>query len=884
MKTIITKICLTVLGLFVAVTSGARTGRLATEQFSSDDDLIVGARAIVIGRVLSIACSLDGEEDRVFTYVTLRVEDILKGEIASRRIVLKEEGGEVEGQGSMIFGTPQFSLGERVFVYLDTWPDGSLRVHQMSFGKLSVIGVSENGQERVVRSEPGCGTTVNRVPRHRDSFASFSDSEDLSNYTQIVRERLAANLVVSQAFQMDHYREIPLLAEPPDYQRAIVRGEVHPQFKLLYPVKSVRWFEPDSNQPIVFYINPEGAPNPQVVEDVGAAITAWSNVPGCTLRLENGGARNVCSTQRTVNAISFNNCDGRFSPTPDCSRIIALGGLRWTSDDTRYVNGQAYVPAAYGFVSFNPYSACSFDNHCDLREVATHELGHALGLGHSQHPEATMFGGAHFDGRCAAITEDDVNGIAFVYPVHDLGSRPLAIETASPIPDAVNLVNHIQALASFGGVLPHTWSIVDFLGRLPNGLSLSTGGIIFGLPTETGTFNFTVQVADSDGTFVQKRFAMAVREPIQYDSQFTSQTIVSTVQGGQQFAVLLRWTNNGSQIWDGSVRALAQNPANNTTWNPSIPPASGLTLKGQPLDIHLTATAPRIAGTYNLQWQLYQEGRGFFGQPSANLSVIVTPGAPFIDSPSPPQAVLGTPFSYQLTVVGGTSPYVWSIASGSLPSGLVLDSVNGLISGSPTTVGSATFTARVTDSASLAAQKPVSITVLAAPALPLRLTLAGSLSAVRGTPLSYQPVATGGTPPYTWSFAAGSLPEGLTLNNNNGAISGTPSVSGDFSVMVTVRDQQNQSATGSIQIKVTEPGPAPTITKVKYKIAKRKLVVIGELIDPEATLLVDGTQVSARFDAGSLIAKPVQLSSGTHEIRVVNPSGVSSETYSLTIE
>ena len=243
-----------------------------------------------------------------------------------------------------------------------------------------------------------------------------------------------------------------------------------------------------------------------------------------------------------------------------------------------------------------------------------------------------------------------------------------------------------------------------------------------------------------------------------------------------------------------------------------------------------------------------------------------------------------SPGSYQLTVAGGTPPFTWSIASGSLPSGLNLNAQTALLSGTPTTAGSSTFTAQVTDAASRTAQKSLAITVAPSTMLPLKLNLAATIQAVKGEPFTYQPEATGGTPPYTWSITAGALPAELALNAGTGAVTGTPAVSGDFNVTLTVRDQRNQSANGSTQIKVTEPQPAPVISKVKYKTSKRKLTVTGERLDANAALFIDGAQVSARFDSGTLIAKPLALAPGTHEIRVVNPGGVSSQPYSLTIE
>ena len=881
MKRNITKTVLLCLGLFICLFRGTGSDHAAVGSYSPDDDLIIGARAIVIGRVLSASSRFEPADDRIFTYITLNVEQTLKGEIEASRIILKEEGGEVDGQGSIIFGAPRFSLGERVFLYLDTWPDGSFRVHQMSFGKLSIVE-DYDGRQKVIRSEAACGETLERKRRQSLTVASRAVT-GFTDYVQLVRDRLEANALRSQAFQREHYRGAPILSQPPEYDRAVRNKELRPQFKLLFPETSVRWFEPDNNLPIVFYINPEGAPNSQVVDDVGAAISTWSNVSGSTLRVVNGGPLAVCSNARTVNAISFNNCDSRFAPSAECARVIALGGLRWTSDFTRQVNGQSYVTAEYGFISFNPYSACSYDNHCDLQEAATHELGHALGLGHSQHPEATMFGAAHFDGRCAALTEDDVNGIAFVYPITDRGSQPPTIDTVT-LTSAVSRVNHLQVLASSGGVLPHTWSVRDFLGRPPLGLSLSSGGIMFGLPLETGSSTFTVQIIDSHGSIVQKRLTMAVREPLSFDSQFLSQTVVSTVQTGQQFNILLKWINIGNEIWDSSIRVIAQNPANNTNWRPIIPTVLVLTPAGTAREIKLTAIAPRVAGTYDFQWQLFREGIGFFGERSSNLRIVVAAGPPIIDSPNPPQAFFGFPYSYQLTVAGGTPPQVWTLVSGGLPAGLALESQTGIISGTPTAVESTSFTAQAKDAEMRVAQRQYSINVANASAPPLRLEAASVLQAIKGASITYQPLATGGTLPYTWSIASGALPAGVAINNVSGEITGTPSISGDFGVTINVRDLRGQSASASVQIKVTDPEPPPVITKAKYKAAKRKLVVFGERIEPNAMLVVDGLQVSAQFDSGALIAKPVPLISGTHLIRVVNPSGISSVDFSLRVD
>jgi hypothetical protein len=62
-----------------------------------------------------------------------------------------------------------------------------------------------------------------------------------------------------------------------------------------------------------------------------------------------------------------------------------------------------------------------------------------------------------------------------------------------------------------------------------------------------------------------------------------------------------------------------------------------------------------------------------------------------------PGAAKGSTYSANLTALGGTSPYSWSIASGQLPTGLTLSST-GVITGTPSASGEFNFTVQVTDS------------------------------------------------------------------------------------------------------------------------------------------------------------------------------------------
>jgi hypothetical protein len=81
-------------------------------------------------------------------------------------------------------------------------------------------------------------------------------------------------------------------------------------------------------------------------------------------------------------------------------------------------------------------------------------------------------------------------------------------------------------------------------------------------------------------------------------------------------------------------------------------------------------------------------------------------------------ATLGVPMSVTFTPSGGTAPFTFSVASGTLPAGLTL-SAAGVLSGTPTAAGTSNFSVRVTEAGGCFSDVAYSLTVLIpAPAMP----------------------------------------------------------------------------------------------------------------------------------------------------------------------
>jgi large repetitive protein len=182
---------------------------------------------------------------------------------------------------------------------------------------------------------------------------------------------------------------------------------------------------------------------------------------------------------------------------------------------------------------------------------------------------------------------------------------------------------------------------------------------------------------------------------------------------------------------------------------------------------------------------------------AGSTSYTYNTGPALVFSTPRPGGEVGVSYTDTLTVTGGTSPFTWSISSGSLPPGLSLGASSGKITGTPTTAGTYAFTVKVTDNAGLSATEDTSITIVPAPSLTFGPPPGGWTNTVYSDTLT----ATGGTTPYTFSATSGSLPTGLSLSAS-GVISGTPTATGTSAFTVKLTDPNGQTTTKATSITI----------------------------------------------------------------------------------
>lgn len=241
------------------------------------------------------------------------------------------------------------------------------------------------------------------------------------------------------------------------------------------------------------------------------------------------------------------------------------------------------------------------------------------------------------------------------------------IATVSLLP-AVRGKAYSFSLAAYAGTTPYAWSATG----LPGGFSIgSATGLLTSagnVTTALGTYPVTIEVRSPHGASSTQNYDLRVVDPVSIA------------------------TANLPAATSGSAYSFTLAAAG------GVPPYRWSTSSPLPLGISLTATGilsgtSRQAGSFPLTIEVRDASGDTASRP---LLLTLTAPTLAITTTSLPDGNYRLPYAAQLTATG-VAPFTWSLASGSLPNGLSLDS-DGVIRGTPNNSGGSTFTVSLRDS------------------------------------------------------------------------------------------------------------------------------------------------------------------------------------------
>ena len=416
----------------------------------SDESMVDRTATIVFGRVLSAVPAPDGLRLPA-TDFTFQVEEVLKGNVASSTIVVRQPGGAGPGGLMMrIPGLPMLQEGERVLLFVADQSSGEesggiYRTVELALGiffEVQVEGGALLEREPSLREdvlETAAGASAETIVGLRDS----------SRFRRWIRERAAGEQRAADYFvpERDVVRGPVTVRRPYRFSRT---GK-----DCKYPNRTKRWTEFERGEFVAFGIQRGGQPG--LTEEstrraVNNSMRAWNSDPlsRVDLRyLRNPVKPEVSEYRDGRNLIMFDDpFNERGELEPDG------GAIGWARTWSRCHQPPVRRPPPYeeyGDVRITQSDIITrrgLDEHLERRsdresdrlafmeELLGHELGHSLGFAHpcgddesgacgsNAEREAIMHATRPLDGRGARLSLDDRAILRRLYPVPPSERRP----------------------------------------------------------------------------------------------------------------------------------------------------------------------------------------------------------------------------------------------------------------------------------------------------------------------------------------------------------------------------------------------------------------------------------------------------------------------------
>jgi|GEM_PF-646922 len=364
------------------------------------------------------------------------------------------------------------------------------------------------------------------------------------------------------------------------------------------------------------------------------------------------------------------------------------------------------------------------------------------------------------------VTATDSNGCTGTGPTYTLTINCQTITVTNPaVSSGTAGTAFSQTFTQSGGIGTTNFSLAT--GTLPAGLTLSAAGVLSGTPTQTGSFPITVKATDSNGC--------SGTGPT-YTLVIACQTITVTNPAVNSGTVGTAFSQTFTQ--SGGIGA--------TTFSTASALPAGLTLSSAGV---LSGT-PTQTGSFPITVTA-TDSNGCTGN-GATYTLTIACQTISVTNPAVSTGTTGTAFSQTFAQSGAIGSATFSLASGTLPAGLTL-STAGVLSGTPTQTGSFLITVKVTDANGCTGTGPTYTLVISCPTI--TVTSPAANSGTVGSPFNVTFTQSGASGTATFTTSS-TLPAGLTLSAA-GVLSGTPTQSGTFPIVVTVTDSNGCTGTGA---------------------------------------------------------------------------------------
>ncbi|MEO8218291.1 MAG: PKD domain-containing protein [Acidobacteriota bacterium] len=624
-------------GILLFLLAAAVPSRATTIVLASDDQLVAKSPVIVIGTVASSqAIERNGG---IWTETKLTVDETLRGTTRGE-VVIRQVGGQLADRGQIIYGSPSYSPGERVLVFLAATQRGDYQTMDLFVGKFTERFTTA-GERVWFRPATVGGTAL--FDQDFKLITSTTAQRDASGFEQFVRARVSGTALVPR-----------YLIQDPQFAPSIGA-----KFTTISEPNILRWFTFDTGGSVSWKSTgtQPGYPNGGV-DEAKTGMNAWTNYNQSSIKYLYSGVSSSppggLSSGNGINEIMFNDpkdeIPGSWNGT---SGVVGQGGPYYTTSPRSWTSPFA-ADASHPQSTFGAWQILEANltvqdgvspsariNSGLLAEIIAHEFGHTLGLGHSSDTLALMY--YSVAGYGPTLRSDDQLAARWLYPS---GSSPTPTPAPTPTPtpnptiSAAFTASSISGFAgttsfvftdqSSGPVVSRQWNFGDGTGS-----TLSAPSHAY---SAAGSYVVSLTVYGSSGNQASATKNITVSAPNSLTAEFQVSP-TSGIAGVTNF----RFTDKSS----GTISSWLWTFGDDTTSNMQSP-------------THTYQTA----GTYSVRLLINGSGgtQATFTRTVSVAAQTSSVSAAFTYSPQAP--TVDTTISFVDQSVGGPATWTWSFGDG----------------------------------------------------------------------------------------------------------------------------------------------------------------------------------------------------------------------------